>query len=72
MYTVGATVSAYRWGGGFFALCGFTLGGFSIGASNSGLARRRPPPAEDPDQGEDDEAQPEGQQEPLEPSTSEV
>ncbi len=59
--------------GGFIlnSLCGFTLGGFTIGASSIGLARRRPPVAEDPDQGEDDADQLEATEQAIEPDHGE-
>jgi hypothetical protein len=49
----------------FCALAGFLIGGFGLGPSNIGLARRRPPPADpEPEPEEAEEAEPASEPEP--------
>ncbi len=71
MEPIEAVVHVNLDGGFFCALAGFTLGGFGIGASNLGLARRRPPVAEEEEQGEEEADQPEAAEQAFKPSQSE-
>jgi hypothetical protein len=68
MESIGPSVFSSCLGGRLFcALAGFLIGGFGIGASNSGLAKRRPPPADpEPEQEQEPETEPEEEAEPIE------
>ncbi len=58
MFTIGPSgvISCFA-GRLLCALCGFTLGGYSIGASNSGLARRKKPAEPEPEEETEAEAE---------------